>query len=148
MGSGSSYIKMKTTDHVMCLIYKYGKSYIKRCIAAHPDKSYNKENIVDLNYYSKYTGNYYVFDGDYDNLHQILTEFQPHFIKGVPNIDLLIERLECECDLRRYRNLWKKFIDWKYYVMTLCKNVSPNWLGWIWKSLTYENPKRIKLEPY
>lgn len=141
----TQYIKLKVLEHVATFVYIYNNTCIQRTIAIHPDNSFNKKIIKDNSYFKNYSGPYYTFDGDYDALDSILENYKP----SVGTIGLLIEQLECECDLQRYETLWTKLIEWKNYVITVVKTtgeyIKP--ISWVLSFFNFNKQIENKNEP-
>lgn len=122
---GNSYIKLKVTEHIACFIYPFNGTYKKCVISIHPDNQFNNITDVTYSYYNNYHGNYYTFDGNYDAFNNILSTFNP----TKNNLKLLINRLDCECDLIRYINLRQCIINWISTIGTLLTNIPKS--GWL-----------------
>ena len=105
---GNYYVKLKVKDYTVSFMYQLGAKYIQRTIAIHPDNSFNKEKKITYECYKNYSGDYYIFDGDYNRFDHILKVFIPK----KDNLKPLLEQLSCECDLEEYKNLWTKACEW------------------------------------
>ncbi len=116
MGSSNSYLKIKVTENIVGIVFKYGDaSYYKQTICVgRPEKSYNQQEKVTSRQYDNY-GEWYIYDGNYKKLDTILLEFKP---KEEP-VDQLIDKLETHCNLKKYESTWGMFKRWAYNVYKL-----------------------------
>ena len=115
---GNYYMKIKTTDHTACFIYKHSDVYKKTTIAAgHPDNSFNTTCSTNYATYNNY-GNWFTYNGESDTLHRILTGYDPK----TDHVGFLLSRLKTECDMEEYTYTWKYLKDW-------VKNIGPVVVG-------------------
>lgn len=115
-GGSTSYLKIKVREHLASFIYqKKSGQYVQQTFSCHPDNKFKTKKIQDYKYYSNYSGDDYFFDGDWDRLHEILDEFNPK----IASIAYLVNRLEVECDLQKYKSFWEKVNEWKDFVISI-----------------------------
>jgi hypothetical protein len=136
---GNSYLKLKVTEHIACFYYKHNNIYIQRTISGHPDNYFNSPKSKTYDEYYNYGGDYYVFDGNYNTLHEILNDFNPE----TNSIGYLIERLEAECDLQRYVGLWAKIKEWGNNILSYIKPTLNLTFAWPWNKKEERHPRMI-----
>lgn len=112
MGNSYSYLKIDIRRFSGKFIFQDGDIYRRITIAAgHPDNAFTSSQITT---YSRYNseGEWYYYNGDSTALYRVLNEFKPKS----DNLTVLLNRLETDCCIQKYRNTWEVISDWVKWV--------------------------------
>jgi hypothetical protein len=129
MGASNSYLKIKLTESGFGIgfVFEYKNEYKKIFMCAgHPDNTYKEINSSNKDCYEKY-GDWYVYNGDFDELNNVLDKFDPK--KSI--ISSLMDELQLRCEIQKYRTTWEIINQWTENVIKATKLIVDSASGWM-----------------
>lgn len=109
------YVKIKRLKHVISFAFRHNSIYYKFIIACHPDKCFNhRKPPMSYNEYY-YFGDWHYYDGNSKKLYEQIEEFNPK----PENLELMVNLIEAECNLKRYKHTCAIIGEWVQYVVGL-----------------------------